>query len=213
MNDALSHPAAPPYVDRDQHSVANHLGMWTFLATEILFFGGLFTGYTVLRWAHPHAFAEGSRHLEFWIGTANTAVLLTSSLFVALADLAIKRDDRRAARRHLVAAGLLGAAFLGLKGFEYFQKFQEHLVPGSGFDAHGAQPALQLFFFLYFLMTGLHALHMLFGLGAIGWLLRQIGRGAVSRERPDAVAIVGLYWHFVDCVWIFLYPLLYLIGG
>lgn len=212
MSNTLTHPAPPPFADRDQHSVANHLGMWTFLATEILFFGGLFAGYTVLRWAHAEAFAEGSRHLEFWIGTVNTGLLLTSSLFMALADLSVKRDDGRALRWQLIVCGLLGAAFLVLKGHEYHQMYTEHLIPGFDFRAEGAPAAMQLFVFLYFVMTGLHAVHMLFGLGAIAWLLRRVKRRTVSSDRPDAVAMVGLYWHFVDCIWIFLYPLLYLIG-
>jgi len=212
MSDILLEPPPSPFVDAKQHSEANHLGMWVFLATEILFFGGLFSAYTVYRWSTPEAFAQGSGHLEYWIGTVNTAVLLTSSLFVALADLAVKRDDRRWVTLHLAAAWLLGALFLALKAYEYNQKYLDHLVPGPNFDPHGGAPQVQLFMFLYFAMTGLHAVHMLFGLGALLWLLWLNHRGRVSSHRADAVAVVGLYWHFVDCVWIFLYPLLYLVA-
>lgn len=212
MSDTLLDPPPSPYATRQQHSEANHLGMWTFLATEILFFGGLFAAYTVYHWASPEAFAAGSKHLEYWIGTVNTGLLLTSSLFVALADLAVKRDDRRWLAIHLIAAWLLGALFLGLKGYEYYQKYSEHMVPGAHFDPHGGPPQIQLFMFLYFAMTGLHAVHMVFGLAAIIWLLWLNRKHRLSSARSDAVSVVGLYWHFVDCIWIFLYPLLYLVS-
>lgn len=208
----LYHPAPSPYSNREQRVVANHLGMWTFLATEILFFGGLFASYSVYRHAYPEAFAIGSGHLKFWIGTVNTGVLLTSSLCVALADLAVKANARRTLRWYLVAAWVLGAVFIGLKGLEYFETYREHLVPGINFDYSGPHaPQVQLFMFHYFAMTALHAVHMLFGLGAIAWLLCLNHRSRLTPERDQPVAIVGLYWHFVDCVWIFLYPLLYLI--
>ncbi len=214
MSEPVVNAAAIPehYVDAEQRTEANHLGMWTFLATEILFFGGLFAAYTIYRWAYPEAFAAGSHKCDFWIGTANTAVLLTSSLFMALADLAAKAGDRRSVRIHLLVTWLLGAAFLALKMVEYHQKYVEHLIPGPHFEFPGAPPQTQLFIFLYFAMTGLHAVHMFFGLGAIGWLLRLNRRGYFTPTRHDPVSIVGLYWHFVDCIWVFLYPLLYLIG-
>jgi cytochrome c oxidase subunit 3 len=200
-----------PYDDALQQRHAAHLGMWTFLATEILFFGGLFAAYSVYRWSYPAEFASGSRHLEFWIGTVNTAVLLTSSLFVALADRALEQERRGAVGLWLAGAWLLGLLFLGLKGFEYYGKWQEHLIPGRDFHyAAGEPPPVQLFLFLYFAMTGLHALHMIVGLGALGWVL-WLGHRDRLRARPPALALVGLYWHFVDCVWIFLYPLLYLV--
>ncbi len=207
-------PAAePPYADLAQRRSANRLGMWTFLASEVLLFGGLFAAYALLRGTYPAAFAAGSRRLEFWIGTTNTAVLLTSSLCVAMADHAVKRGERRAPGRWLLAAWLLGAAFLALKGYEYHQKWLEHLVPGAAFRPAGREAGpYQLFFFLYFAMTGLHAAHMVMGLGALAWVGFLNRRGRLSAERHEALAIAGLYWHFVDCVWVFLYPLLYLIG-
>ncbi len=212
MSNVTATQAESPYADAEQHDVANHLGMWTFLATEILFFGGLFACYSVYRWSYPVAFAEGSHHLEFWVGTTNTAVLLTSSLCMALADLATKANDRRSAGRWLMLTWLLGAVFLSLKGYEYFQKFQEHLIPGAGFHLEsGERPQVQLFIFLYFAMTGLHAVHMIIGLGAMGWLLWLNHRRRISAAHDAPVAMVGLYWHFVDCVWVFLYPLLYLV--
>jgi cytochrome c oxidase subunit 3 len=213
---SAANPALSPYRDAAQRSVANHLGLWTFLATEILFFGGLFIAYAVYRQAYPAAFDEGSRHLAFWIGTTNTAVLLTSSLCMALGDHAIKQGSPATLRWCLVATGLLGAAFLCLKGYEYSAVIREHLVPG--FDFHPTEPLrhpaqVQLFLFLYFAMTGLHAAHMLAGLAAIGWVLRLQHAGRVTAAHPDAVEMLGLYWHFVDCVWVFLYPLLYLVGS
>jgi cytochrome c oxidase subunit 3 len=212
---ATADPTLSPYRDAAQHSVANHLGLWTFLATEILFFGGLFTAYTVYRIAYPAAFDEGSRELTFWIGTTNTAVLLTSSLFMALGDHAIKLGRHRALRWCLIFTWLLGFAFLCLKAYEYSEVIREHLVPGLDFHpehplAHA--PQVQLFMFLYFAMTGLHALHMIAGLTAIAWVFWLHHRRKVTAAHPDAVEMLGLYWHFVDCVWVFLYPLLYLVG-
>jgi cytochrome c oxidase subunit 3 len=209
----LSNPSFLAYQDRAQRSVANQLGLWCFLATEILFFGGLFTGYAIYRHTYPAAFALGSSRLDFWIGTLNTAVLLTSSLCMALGDHAIKLGRRDTLRTCLLLTWLLGAAFLALKGYEYFQKYQEHLVPGPHFAVEGAgpwAPQVQLFIFLYFAMTGLHALHMIAGLAAIAWLIWKNHGRQLSAGDHAPVEMVGLYWHFVDCVWVFLYPLLYL---
>lgn len=208
-------PALSPYRDLAQRAQANRLGLWTFLATEVLFFGGLFLGYTVYRLAYPQAFAEGSGELTYWIGTTNTGVLLASSLCMALADHGARHGRRSMVRGCLLATAALGVAFLALKGYEYSEVVREHLVPGPGFHperplAHPAQ--VELFMFLYFAMTGLHAAHMLAGLLAIGWVLWLNHRGRITAARPDAVEMLGLYWHFVDCIWVFLYPLLYLIA-
>jgi cytochrome c oxidase subunit 3 len=212
MSNTLFHPAPPPYTDRAQRSRANHLGMWTFLGTEILFFGGLFASYTLYRVAYPEAFSAGSGELEFWIGTVNTGVLLTSSLCMALADLAVKAGARRAVQWNLVATWLLGALFLALKFHEYRLAWEEHHVPGLRFAYAGSHaPQVELFMFHYFAMTGLHAAHMLAGLAAIAWLIRLNHRGRIGSGHDAPVAMVALYWHFVDCVWIFLYPLLYLV--
>lgn len=207
---------APPFPSHfssaEQCSTANHLGLWTFLATEILFFGGLFVCYTVYRLAYPAAFVDGSHRLNFWIGTVNTGVLLTSSLFMALADRAVKLDRPTALRWCLLATWLLGALFLGLKFYEYAEKYHEHLIPGRDFRVPGPfAPQIELFIFLYFVMTGLHAVHMLGGLTALAWLLWLNRRRRLSSAHPAPVEMVGLYWHFVDCVWVFLYPLLYLV--
>jgi cytochrome c oxidase subunit 3 len=193
-----------------EREIANQLGMWTLIATEVLFFGGLFAAYTIYRWAYPAAFAAGSQRLEFWSGTINTAVLLTSSLGMALGDLMIKRGRRRALQFCLLGTAALGLLFLGIKASEYDHMAREHLVPGPHFSAVGP-PQIQLFVFLYFAMTGLHVVHMLIGLAALAWLGWQNHRGRFSPTAHAPVVMVGLYWHFVDCVWVFLYPLLYLI--
>lgn len=200
---------AAQFSDREQRVLADHLGMWTFLCTEILFFGGLFAAYSVYRWTYPEGFAEGSHHLDFWIGTINTAVLLTSSVLVALGDHAIKAGEVRTLRWCLVGAWLLGAVFLVLKGVEYHHKWEEQMIPGLAF--HAENPQLEIFMFIYFGLTGLHAVHMIAGLIVLAWLLWSVQRGLVTPEEPTRVEIVGLYWHFVDVVWVFLYPLLYLI--
>ena len=209
----MSAPAAPlpeAYADARQRDVANHLGMWAFLATEILFFGGLFLAYFIYRSTYPAAFAAGSRTLNFWRGTFNTAVLLGSSLSMALGDAYIKQGRRRALQVCLATTAVLGAVFLAVKASEYHEMYAKHLLPGRGFEA-GAAPGLQLFVLLYFTMTGLHAFHMLVGLGLMAWLLRQNRRGRFTPARHAPIEMFGLYWHFVDCVWVFLYPLLYLI--
>lgn len=215
MNSAASSPQPHAALDNDAEHArfrADHLGLWLFISTEILFFGGLFSGYAVYRVAYPEAFREGSGHLDFWIGTINTGVLLTSSLFMALADRAVKLDQRSMLRWCLLATWALGATFLALKGYEYHHKYHEHLVPGINFHGEGPwAPQVQLFIFIYFALTGLHALHMLVGLELIAWLVWQNHRARLSAADHAPVEMTGLYWHFVDCVWVFLYPLLYLI--
>ena len=205
--------ATPPYSSLEQQADAARLGMWVFLATEILFFGPLFMGYVYARMHFPDAFADASRHTHVLLGTLNTGVLLTSSLTMALAVEARRADAVRLARGLLVATAILGAAFLAIKGVEYYKEWNEQLVPGLrfAFDAQHLGGA-EMFFYLYFAMTGLHAVHLTIGIGLVLWLA-----GALIRERDregsgERVEIVGLYWHFVDMVWIFLYPLIYLVG-
>jgi cytochrome c oxidase subunit III len=193
-----------------QRDLANHLGMWTFIATEVLFFGGLFLAYFIYRITYPAAFAAGSHALNFWLGTINTAVLLASSLTMALGDAYIKRGNRAALRSCVIATASLGVVFLAIKASEYHEMYAKHLLPGMLFDSR-MSPPVQLFVFLYFAMTGLHAVHMVIGLGLMAWLLRLNGRGRLTAARHAPVEMFGLYWHFVDCVWVFLYPLLYLI--
>lgn len=207
---ALAHQ----FEDLEQQWRANTLGMWVFLATEILFFGGLFTAYMVYRVAYPAAFAEASRHMDVIMGSINTGVLIGSSLMMALAVQSAQLGAKRALVIFLALTMVLGAAFLGIKFYEYHHKYVEHLVPGPGFQYEGPNaPQVQLLFFFYFVMTGTHALHMVIGIGLLTYLLIQARRGVFTSQYFFPVEVVGLYWHFVDLVWIFLFPLLYLIGA
>ncbi len=233
MSNAHTH-LAHQFDDAEQQYTAAELGMWLFLATEVLFFGGLFCLYTVYRiWYHA-AFLAGSHHLDVVLGTINTAVLLTSSLCMALAVHSAQSNDRRSTAHYLVLTMLLGLVFLGVKGYEYHEKLVEHLVPGRSFMLNvgertptGWLPPLapsratqttdpeaghtELFFSFYFAMTGLHALHMIIGVALLGVLAIAAWNGSYSNMYFTPVEMTGLYWHFVDIVWVFLFPLLYLI--
>ena len=189
------------------------LGMWVFLVTEVLFFGGLFAAYAVYRGWYPEAFAAASHHLDVTLGTINTVVLITSSLTMALAVRAAQTGDRQKLVLFLWLTIALGTVFLGIKGVEYYHKFEDHHIPGPSFqfDAEYFRHA-QLFLSLYFVMTGLHALHMIIGIGIMLVMARWALNGTITPEYASPVEISGLYWHFVDIVWIFLFPLLYLLG-
>ncbi len=207
------HPALQHHFDNlDQQFEASALGMWLFLVTEILFFGGLFTAYLVYRIAYPEAFADASHHLNIVLGGINTAVLIASSLTMAMAVYAAQLGRRNAQVIFLLATLALGLVFLGIKAVEYSHKFEEGLVPGINFVFEGRDPIhSQLFFSLYFVMTGLHALHMIVGIGIMTVLTVMAWRGRFTKAYHTPVEVSGLYWHFVDIVWIFLFPLLYLI--
>ena len=200
----------------EQQQEASFFGMWVFLITEIMFFGGLFTAYVIYRTANQEAFALASNQLSIQWGAFNTVVLIGSSLTMALAVWAASTGRRKATVGFIFGTIVLGTVFLGVKAIEYSHKFHEHLVPGPGFDASHFPEAMansaQMFFNLYFLMTGLHALHMIIGIGILVWLMVLAWRGRFSPENHNFVEGVGLYWHFVDIVWIFLFPLLYLLG-
>ena len=189
------------------------LGMWVFLVTEILFFGGLFLTYAVYRHWYPAAFAAASHEMIVWAGTLNTVVLITSSLTMALAVNAAQAGERRTLMVFLIATMMLGCVFLGVKAFEYHTEYIERHIPGHGFqfEAEYASQA-QIFFSLYFMMTGLHALHMIIGLGIMAVMFWLSWHGTITAEYSSPIEISGLYWHFVDIVWIFLFPLLYLVG-
>ena len=218
LADARSHGDHHPalqhhFEDLEQQFEASGLGMWVFLVTEVMFFGGLFMAYIVYRTWYPEAFAEGSRHLDVTLGGINTAVLIASSLTMAMAVWAGQQGSRKWQVIYLALTLLFGLGFLGIKAVEYAEKFRDHLVPGPGFEWHGAaNPAnVQMFYSLYFAMTGLHALHMIVGAGLIIVLMVMAAKGRFTREWSTPVEVGGLYWHFVDIVWIFLFPLLYLI--
>jgi cytochrome c oxidase subunit III len=199
--------------DMDQQREATTLGMWAFLVTEVLFFGGVFTVYIVYRSMYPDVFAEASQRLSVVLGGVNTAVLLGSSLTMALAVHAAQEGKRKALVQFMAFTLLLGFVFLGIKAVEYTHKFQEGLFPGAGFVFDGASgEQAQLYFSLYFMMTGIHALHMIIGIGILLSMMIRATGGTYTTEYYAPVEIFGLYWHFVDIVWIFLYPLLYLIN-
>jgi len=209
---SVDHPVAHHFEDAAQQREASSLGMWVFLVTEVMFFGGLFTVYAVYRALYPAAFQAASHHLDVLLGTFNTAVLIGSSLTMALAVWASQTGRRRATMGFLLATMALGTVFLGVKAVEYAHKFAEHHVPGPSFHWEGplAGPA-QLFYSLYFAMTGLHALHMIIGIPIILGLAVYAWKGRYGPEWSTPVELTGLYWHFVDIVWIFLFPFLYLI--
>lgn len=189
------------------------LGMWVFLFSEIMFFGAVFVGYVVYRSAYPAVFAEAGGHLNLLLGAVNTAILLTSSFCMVLAVNAAARGAMRQAAAFLGATVALGAVFLGLKFIEYSQEFAEGLFPGGDFLYAGSDPArAKVFFSLYFTLTGLHAVHMIIGIGMILALIVLIWRKKIGPHNYAAVDMIGLYWHFVDIVWIFIFPLMYLAG-
>jgi cytochrome c oxidase subunit 3 len=210
---AVRHPALSHHFEglAEQKEAAG-LGMWLFLAQEVMFFGGLFAVYTVYRNLYPGAFAVGSEHLNWKLGAFNTAVLIGSSLTMAMAVHAAAVGRRRQIVAYLLLTVALGSTFLGVKVVEYADKFHHHLVPGAHFQFEGplARP-VQIYYSLYFAMTGLHALHMVIGIPILLTLALLAHRGRYGPDYHAPVEMTGLYWHFVDIVWIFLFPLLYLI--
>ena len=198
----------------EQQHGADLLGMWIFLATEIMFFGGIFAGYAVYRFSFPEVFHAASHHLDVLFGATDTAVLLCSSLTMALSVRAMRLGQRSLTIRLLLATAALGFGFLVLHGIEYFHEWQEHLVPGRDFRFEGADPArAQMFFWIYFALTGLHSLHVLIGALLMLALAVLVFLEKINHEKYMAIEISGLYWHFVDIVWVFLFPLLYLAGA
>ena len=198
--------------DLEQQRETASLGMWIFLMIEVMFFGGLFLTYTVYRSTYPVAFAHASRELEIVKGGVNTAVLIASSFTMALSVWASQVGKRKLLILFIILTMLLGGVFLGIKFLEYAHKFEHHLVPGPSFQFSGTDRGqAQIFFSLYFGMTGMHALHMIIGECILAVLLFLSWRGRFTPQYHTPVENVGLYWHFVDIVWIFLFPLLYLI--
>ncbi|MBO9602764.1 MAG: cytochrome c oxidase subunit 3 [Novosphingobium sp.] len=201
--------AEEPFHDTDRQEQADRLGMLVFLASEIMLFGGIFAATMALRIQHPQDYMKAASHLRLALGTANTAILLTSSLAAALAVEGARSGRSRWAARALAAACLLGTAFLAVKGYEYAGEYREGLMPGTA-AAHFSGPLQRLFMDLYFLATGLHAFHVLTGI--VLMLTAALNRTALHDRRAVLIGNVALYWHLVDIVWIFLFPTLYLAG-
>jgi len=210
---AAHHPALQHHFDTlEQQQNATTLGMWMFLVTEVLFFGGLFMAYILYRWMYGEAFRQGSHELNVWLGLFNTAVLIGSSLTMALAVRAGQTGRRSQQVIFLISTLLLGTVFLCVKVVEYAEKFTHHLVPGEHFQFHDAalKNGAEMYFSLYFAMTGLHATHMILGGFVLVPLIWMAHKGRFSGAWYTPLELFGLYWHFVDIVWIFLFPLLYL---
>lgn len=207
------------FEDIEQQRDAGTFGIWIFLATEILFFGGLFTTYIQYRAQYFPGFVSGSHLLERDLGAIMTFVLLGSSFTMALSVHSIRTGRRKLLVLFLVLTILLGIAFLGLKFTEYYGKWTEHLVPGFNWSPTAEQMAgappqnVELFMCFYFFMTGLHALHMIVGIGLLSVIAILAWLGKLTREHYNRIEVSGLYWHFVDIIWIYLFPLLYLITG
>ena len=202
------------FEDLDQQHSTSTFGMWIFLATEILFFGALFTGYVIYRSLYHQAFADASsKGMQYWKGTTNTVVLICSSLTMATAVHAAQVGKRRLLVWMLIFTMMFGCAFLTIKGFEYHKEYVEHHIPGAHFEfPESVDPQhAQIFFSLYFIMTGLHTLHMIIGIGVVIVITMLAARGEYGPTYSNPVENIGLYWHFVDIIWIFLYPLLYLV--
>lgn len=204
----------------EQQQETSTFGMWMFLLTEIMFFGGLFTAYLVYRSSYYQAFVEGSQKMNIWLGATNTAVLICSSLTMALAVRAAQTGKSRIFTAALLVITILfGLGFLGIKAVEYHEHWHNHEFPGPNFhfETIDKTPPVdaahtEIYFSLYWAMTGLHALHMVIGVGLVTWLIFMVMGGTYTPSYYSPVEIVGLYWHFVDLVWIYLFPLLYLIS-
>jgi len=201
------------FATADQQRETATVGMWVFLVTEVMFFGGLFMTHIVYRLLHTAAFDRGSADMSIVLGSTNTAVLISSSFTMALAVHAAQEGKWRRLAGFLFATMLIGSVFLGIKFAEYYQHYREHQVPGFWFETSDPDPGgLQMFFVYYFAMTGLHALHMIIGIGVLAVLLFRSGLERFTSAYHNPVVIAGLYWHFVDIVWVFLFAIFYLPG-
>ena len=202
-----------PFEEATHQRESALFGMWIFLTTEVLFFGGMFTAYVVYRFLHWQAFQDAGQHQEWYLGFFNTAVLLTSGFTMAIAVEGSRAGNRSLLLGMYGVTWILGALFLGIEGYEYHTKFVEHLVPGSGFHFVGSDPAAsELFFDLYFTMTGVHMFHMAVGLTLIAGYSAWAWLSESAFLRPNGFEVLGLYWAFVDIVWLFLYPVFYLVN-
>ncbi len=214
MPDSVSLAPEIQYASLDQQGDTAQLGMWAFLVNETLFFGALIFTYFLYRTSYPHEFAVAGKDAVLWCGTVNLAILLTSSLTMVLAINAVAQDRPRIMSRWLIVTLALGAVFLCVKGFEYYQDFQDRVVPAVNFIAKpGEGSAGELFWLFYWVATGLHAIHLTIGIGLVLYmLLWRAPRGEISATYYAPLEVVGIYWSFVDTVWLFLYPCIYLVG-
>jgi len=213
LSDPLVLELREQFATPEQQRHTSSIGIWLFLMTEVMMFGGLFVAYTVYRFNHPQAFAQGSAEMDIVLGSINSAILLTSSLTMGLAEFSAKFGRVRLSGILLFTTILIGLAFLGIKFTEYYEHYQQHEAPGVWFNHVGPHaPEVQMFFVFYFLMTGLHAVHMSIGILLLLGLIARNMVGSFSAAYHTPITVVGLYWHFVDIVWIFLYVIFYLPG-
>lgn len=199
------------FKDAHQEFEAAKLGMWAFMAQEILFFSGLFLAYGVFRYFHPEMFLYASKLLDWKLGFINTIFLIISSYTMVMSVYHTQHGQKSKTITNLLITFVLALVFLIIKAFEYKSKFDHGYYPGMLFSGEGPFDTLHIFFGLYFAITGLHALHIIVGMGLIAWLIYRVSKGEVNEHYFTPVEMVGLYWHFVDVVWIFLFPLLYLL--
>jgi len=200
------------FTTAEQQADAGKIGMWLFLVTEVLLFGGLFVGFAIMQSLHREAFVAAHHQLDRVLGFINTVVLLTSSYTMVMAVHSARTDRRKRVVVYLLLTLICAGVFLGIKYVEYSHKFHEGLLPGRYYSHKGdSVPGQFMFFSFYFMMTGLHGVHILGGMAVILWVLRRAVRGDFSHAYYTPVDLVGLYWHLVDLIWIYLFPLLYLI--
>lgn len=214
MADPLELAVREQFNNPVQQRETSMVGMWVFLITEIMLFGGLFTGFAVYRLAHPIAFDQGSAQMDFRLGAINTAVLICSSFAMALAVNSAERGRKLRLAGFLVLTIVLGLLFLGIKFDEYYLHYLDHKAPGISFYQWGPEaPYIEMFYVFYYLMTGLHAIHMIVGIGLLSVLVLRTGLGSFSKDYHTPIEITGLYWHFVDTVWVFLFAIFYIPGA
>jgi cytochrome c oxidase subunit III len=202
---------AAHFATLDVQNHAARLGMWLFLSTEVLLFAGLFACYAFYRFTFPEAFAQGSRHLDLMMGTVNTVVLITSSFTAAMAVHYAKESNNKLVTLMMALTLLMAVGFLVIKGFEYHHKFEEHTLPGKYYAGGIQVPGITLFYTVYFMATGLHAFHVIIGMGVLAWVMGRAAKNHFNHANYTAVELGSMYWHLVDLVWIFLFPMLYLI--
>jgi cytochrome c oxidase subunit III len=202
------------YADLSQQGETAQLGMWVFITTETLFFGALLFTYFLYRTSYPHAFAAAAKDAVLWCGSVNIGLIMTSSLTMVLAIAAAADGRRRALVYWLLATAFLGICFISVKGIEYYLDVDDHVVPAVNFIMKpGEAPASELFWVFYFVATGLHAIHLTIGVGLVLYmLLWRVRRGEITPAYYAPLEVVGLYWSFVDAVWVFLFPAIYLVG-
>lgn len=208
----IKHEVAHHFDTAEQEFESAKLGMWAFLAQEILFFGGLFVAYIVFRYLYPEMFIDASSHLSWKLGALNTVVLIASSFTMVMAVRSAQVNQQKHTFYYLLATFMCAAMFMCVKSVEYAEKIHHGFLPAKFFGGEGIFETMHLFFGLYFTMTGLHGLHVLVGMGLIAWLMYRNSKGEFYEDYFTPLEMVGLYWHLVDLIWIFLFPLLYLIG-